>query len=298
MNWRALPLSTAAMVLSFVPAPQFHLVELVRRRYSAAMTSPGRAPLNRSLTRGIAILRAFRPGTELLGNGELAERTGLPRASISRLTQTLTGAGYLEYDARERAYRLGAPVLTLGHAMRSGSSILRIAAPMMTALARRLHINVGLAVRDGDDMVYLESVRCDARGAQRSVVYGQRVPIELTALGRAWLAAAPEPERKALMARWRVRRRKHWRLLRREITAAIERVKRDGYCMASWQPQVIALAAPLVMAPRPVHVVNVSVTTKASLASVVHSLEQPLRTLAAEIQRAIGESESQMRFGS
>ena len=255
------------------------------------MTRSGRSPLNRSLTRGVAILRAFRPGTELLGNGELAERTGLPRASISRLTQTLTDAGYLEYDARQRAYRLGAAVLTLGHAMRSGSSVLRAAAPLMSALAHRLRINVGLAVRDNDDMVYLESVRCDPRGAQRSVVYGQRVPIELTALGRAWLAAAPVADRKALMARWRVRRRKQWRSLQRELTEAIKQVARDGYCTASWQPQVIALAAPLVIPPRPIHVVNVSVTTKASLTSVVRNLEQPLRKLVAEIQRAISDAE-------
>ena len=177
------------------------------------MRKLGRSPLNRSLKRGIAILRAFRPGTVLLGNGEIAERTGLSRASISRLTQTLTDVGYLEYSAPQRAYRLGAPVLTLGHAMRSGSPVLRVATPLMTALARRLRINVGLAVRDGDEMVYLESVRFNAKGSQRSVVSGQRVPIELTALGRAWLAAAPETERKALMTQLKVKRRKRWRIL-------------------------------------------------------------------------------------
>jgi DNA-binding IclR family transcriptional regulator len=257
----------------------------------ASAPKPRRSPLNRSLTRGVAILRAFRPGTELLGNGELAERTGLPRASISRLTQTLTDTGYLEYDARQRAYRLGAPVLTLGHAMRSGSSVLRIAAPLMTALAHRLRINVGLAVRDGDDMVYLDSIRCDTRGAQRTVVYGQRVPIELTALGRAWLAVAPEPDRKALTTRWRTKRRKHWRALRREIAEAAKQVEGKGYCTASWQPQVIALAAPLIIPSRPIHVVNVSVTTKASPTSVVNGLEAPLLKLAAEIQRAIAEAE-------
>src|SRR6185437_17113043 len=180
------------------------------------MTKRGRSPLNRSLDRGIAILRAYRPGTELLGNGDIAERTGLPRASISRLTQTLVEAGFLEHDSGERAYRLAAPVLTLGHAMRSGSSVLRVATPPMAALARRLRINVGLAVRDGDEMVYLESVRFNAKGAQRSVVSGQRVPIELTALGRAWLAVAPEVERRALLAQLKTRRRTRWRRLEKE----------------------------------------------------------------------------------
>ena len=176
-----------------------------------AMTTPGRSPRNRSLERGIAILRAFRPGTELLGNGEIAERTGLPRASVSRLTQTLTAAGYLEHDARQRAYRLGAPVLSLGHALRSGSPVLRATVPLMTALARRLRINVGLAVRDSDEMVYLDSIRFNVKGAQRSVVSGHRVPIELTALGRAWLAVAPAKDSAALRLRWRVRWRSRWR---------------------------------------------------------------------------------------
>jgi hypothetical protein len=34
----------------------------------------GRSATNRSLERGVEILRAFRPGSELLGNGEIAER--------------------------------------------------------------------------------------------------------------------------------------------------------------------------------------------------------------------------------
>ena len=256
------------------------------------MKTVGRSPLNRSLTRGIAILRAFRPGTELLGNGDFAERTGLPRASISRLTQTLTEAGYLEYDARQRAYRLGAPVLTLGHAMRAGSAVLRVATPLMTALARRLRINVGLAVRDGDAMVYLESVRYDAAGAQRSVLSGQRVPIELTALGRAWLAVAPEAERAALMAQWARERRKRWRSVKREIGEAAAAVARHGYCAAAWQPQVVALATPIVIPPRPIHVLNVSATTEVSAAAIARDLEQPLRTLAAQICQALDESDA------
>jgi DNA-binding IclR family transcriptional regulator len=253
------------------------------------MTTRGRSPPNRSLERGIAILRAFRPGTELLGNGELAERTGLPRATISRLTQTLTAAGYLDHCAPQRAYRLGAPVLTLAHAMRSGSSLLRVATPAMTALARRLRINVGLAVRDGDEMVYLESVRFNAKGAQRSVVSGQRVPIELTALGRAWLAVAPDGERKAAMAQLRLRRHKRWRLLEREIADAAAAIARHGYCVASWQPQVVALATPLVSAGHAIHVLNVSVTTVEPAEAIVRALAQPLLTLSADLRRAMDE---------
>jgi len=240
---------------------------------------------NRSLSRGVAILRAFRPGTGLLGNGELAERTGLPRSSISRLTQTLTRDGYLEYCAPQRAYRLGAAVLMLAHAMRVGSPVLRIATPVMQALARRMRINVGLAVRDGSEMVYLDSARFNPRGSQRSVVSGQGVPIELTALGRAWLAAAPETERRVVMARLGLKRRKNWRALNGQIADAAISVRRHGYCVASWQPQVIALAAPIVTRHYPIHVVNVSLTTDEPKDAVVRRLEQPLLALAIHLQQ-------------
>jgi DNA-binding IclR family transcriptional regulator len=159
----------------------------------------------------------------------------------------------------------------------------------MAALARRLRINVGLAMRDGDEMVYLESVRFNARGRERSVVSGHRVPVELTALGRAWLAVAPDEERAALMARWRTTKRGRWRHLEAEIADAAESVRAKGYCVASWQPQVVVLATPLVFARRPVHSLNVSVTTERSVAAVVRQLERPLMTLAAQLREAIAE---------
>jgi DNA-binding IclR family transcriptional regulator len=246
----------------------------------------GRSPLNRSLNRGIAILRAFRPGTDLLGNGELAERTGLPRASISRLTQTLIAAGYLEYDMPRQAYRLAPAVLTLGHAMRLGSPVVRTATPLMMSLARRMRINVGLATRDGDEMVYLESTRYNEPGMGRTVVAGQRIPIELTALGRAWLAAAPIAERAALMAQWRIKRRKTWPSLKSELAESILDVERKGYCVASWQPQVVALAAPLTFDATRIYAVNVSVTTSVPRHEIVERLEKPVLKLAKQISEA------------
>lgn len=247
-----------------------------------------RGDRNRSLERGVALLRAFRPGADLLGNGELAERTGLSRATVSRLAQTLVDSGMLEHDRRNRAYRLAAPVLSLAHAMRSGSPVLQLASPWMRSEAEQRKINVGLAVADGDEMVYLESVRYSRRVAWRNVVAGQRVPMELTSLGRAWLSAAAEDKRRSLMARFRARRSTGWRDLAREIDAGIASVQRHGYCWAAWQPQVVALATPVVVADHPIYVLNMSVTGEAEAEEVVDRLSEPLLTLGRRLQDAIG----------
>ncbi len=253
----------------------------------SAAVDPRRSDRNRSLERGIAILRAFRPGADLLGNGELAERTGLSRATVSRLAQTLVDSGMLEHDRRRRAYRLAAPVLSLAHAMRTGSPVLQLASPWMRSEAEQRKINVGLAVADGDEMVYLESVRYSHRVAWRNVVAGQRVPMELTSLGRAWLSAAPDDIRRGLMARFRARRTSGWRDLAREIDAAIASVGEHGYCWAAWQPQVVALATPLVVLDHPVYVLNMSITGDTAAKEVVDRLSEPLLSLGRRLQDAI-----------
>jgi DNA-binding IclR family transcriptional regulator len=247
---------------------------------------PGQSPANRSLERGIEILRAFRPGSELLGNGDLAERTGLSRSTVSRLTQTLVGTGMLQVDAHTRAYRLAPAVLSLAHAMRTGSRVLAIAAPLMRALAESQRINVGLAAPDRDEMVYLESIRYSRRVALRHVVSGQRVPMELTSLGRAYLAVAPEPRRTALLATFRRRRAAQWDAIAQALEEARLSVSERGFCAAAWQPEVVAVAAPLVT-PDAIYVLNVSISTEEPLAKAVKDLCNPLMGLLHGIQKEL-----------
>jgi DNA-binding IclR family transcriptional regulator len=243
---------------------------------------PGVSPANRSLERGIEILRAFRQGSELLVNGDIAERTGLSRSTVSRLTQTLVGVGMLQLDGAQRAYRLAPAVLSLAHAMRSGSSVLTVAAPRMRALAERERINVGLAAPDRDEMVYLESIRYSRRHAFRNVVSGQRVPMDLTSLGRAYLAVAPAPRRQALLALFRTRRASRWPGLAQEIADATRAVHDLGYCAASWQPEVVAIAAPLAIGPA-IYCLNVSVSGGESKDEVVSRLADKLLNLRLDI---------------
>jgi len=247
---------------------------------------PGASPPNRSLERGVEILRAFRPGSDLLGNGELADRTGLPRATVSRLTQTLVGMGLLQQEPLRKGYRLAPAVLSLAHAMRSGSTILQVAAPLMRVLAESKRINVGLAAPDRDEMVYLESIRYSRRVAFRNVVSGQRVPMELTSLGRSYLATTAPTRRKLLYKVFSSRRGPQWPALRAEIERCISDVGELGYCAASWQPEVVALATP-VRAGDALYSLNVSVSSGESMRTVVKELATPLMELRGAISEAM-----------
>jgi DNA-binding IclR family transcriptional regulator len=166
--------------------------------------------------------------------------------------------------------------------MRAGSAVLTTAAPLMRQVAEGRKINVGLAAPDRDEMVYLESIRYNRRPSLRTVVSGQRVPMALTSLGRAYLASAPEAKRKSLLAHFRETRAGQWRLLGPEITRAIEGVAMHGYCAASWQPEVAAVATPLVFQGA-YYALNVSLSSPEPFDVAVRELAPALMELKQRI---------------
>ena len=123
-----------------------------RRRASAQSPSPRPAKEDRhfvtALARGLQVLACFRSGDSQLGNQELAERCGLPKSTVSRLTMTLTRLGYLIQTPDTGRYRLGMATLSLGSAMLSRLDLRQVARPLMQELAAFSGASVSLGARD------------------------------------------------------------------------------------------------------------------------------------------------------
>ncbi|WP_382320513.1 IclR family transcriptional regulator [Hydrogenophaga sp. UC242_53] len=99
-----------------------------------------------SLAKGLSILSAFEQ-SDVLGNQELVEITGMPKATVSRFTGTLEKLGYLRFDDQVRKYRVGGRTLNFGSITMQKHGIQRIAAPLMRQLAQTLDVTVLLAQR-------------------------------------------------------------------------------------------------------------------------------------------------------
>jgi len=145
-----------------------------------------------ALARGLEVLTCFRSGDALLGNGELAERCRLPKSTVSRLAQTLARLGYLRYVDDVAKYRLGGSTLALGSAMLSGMAIRQLARPMMQEVADFSRAVVALGVRVGLGIIYIEVCRNNA-ALSLSLDVGSRLPLPMTAIGRAYIAGHPRP---------------------------------------------------------------------------------------------------------
>ena len=154
-----------------------------------------------ALARGLEVLACFRSADKGLSNQQIAERCGLPKSTVTRITYTLTTLGYLAQEPGGR-YLLGSATLGLGSAMLARLDIRQLARPMMQELAEFSGTTVSIAMRDRLSMIYVEVCRSSAALALALQV-GSRMPLAASAIGRAYLVKAPEQERKDILDRCR-----------------------------------------------------------------------------------------------
>lgn len=203
-----------------------------------------------ALARGLQVLRAFRPGELMLGNSELAARTGLPKATVNRLAYTLTVLGHLRFDETVGKYALDAGVLSLGYVLLAGMDTLELARPHMRELALEVGAAVSLGCRDGLDMVYLETMRSET-ALTLGLAAGSRLSMLTSSMGRAYLAVLAAPERAAVLAELAARQAKeNGRRARALVAAALREIaafERQSCCFSfgEWHTDVNAVAVPV-----------------------------------------------------
>ena len=199
-----------------------------------------------ALSRGLDLLACFRSGDRMLANQELAERCKLPKSTVSRLTYTLTKLGYLQYEEEAGKYRLGTATLALGSAMLSRLDVRQLARPSMQQMADFSRAMVSLGMRDRLSMIYVENCRSQA-ALTLSLDVGSRIPIARTAMGRAYLAIAPDSERADILERVRQLDDKAWPQIRDGVQRSMDEYQALGCCtsIGDWQPDVNAIAIAL-----------------------------------------------------
>lgn len=187
-----------------------------------------------TLARGLEILRCFTPEGTTLGNKDLAERTGLAKPTVSRLTYTLSHLGYLKADHVSSKYRLGPAVLAIGYPLLASMAIRQIARPAMKELADYAGGSVSMGVRDRINIVYVETSRSSRSSSTMQVSeIGLSHPIAATAIGRAYLAACAPTERDAIVNEIRVYAPQIWERHKDKVRQSLTDYERHGFCM-SW----------------------------------------------------------------
>ncbi|MDX3906316.1 MAG: IclR family transcriptional regulator [Pigmentiphaga sp.] len=243
-----------------------------------------------ALSRGIAVLRCIAHSPQPLGNRQISDLTGLPKATVSRLAGTLVSLGLLQQSGETERYVLAPGVLEFSSAYLSRLDVGRVAQPHLVALAEHAGGGVLLASRDRLEMVVLSSVRPQSAVVIARVDVGGRLSLVSSAIGRAYMAMLDPAERDALIAGVRLARPDEWNRSETGYHAAMRQAQSEGYCLSlgEWHPELNTIGSAFTGPSGEVYAVTcggspITQTRERLLAHVAPALQHCVQAIAAEI---------------
>jgi DNA-binding IclR family transcriptional regulator len=160
----------------------------------AEASRPYQAPpvLPASLTiqvieRMMSLLDALAKKSEPVSLKELALSTRLHPSTAHRILNDLVLARVVD-RVEPGTYQLGMRLLELGNLVKARLNVRDAAAGPMRELHRLTGETINLAVRQGDEIVYIERTVSERSGMQVVRAIGGRAPLHLTSTGKLFLA--------------------------------------------------------------------------------------------------------------
>ncbi len=195
---------------------------------STAKENPGSGDEVIALSRGLTVLRRVAAAGAPVSNRELAELTGIPKPTVSRITATLVSAGFLLQLPDSERFVLTAAVLELSNGFLHNFDIRARARPFLADLAERTSLSVHLVARDRLDMVVIEAVKPRSAFLISRLEIGSRIDITRTAAGRAYLAVLTPDERAELLASLEVASGNDWPNVHMRLEKGLAEARANG----------------------------------------------------------------------
>ena len=143
-----------------------------------------------SFARGLEVIEAFGQ-TPRMTLTEVAEATGLSRATVRRFVHTLVRLGYMR--ANEKHFALTPKIMNLGFAYLASQPLVELFDPVLANLSQELGQSTSVSVLDGTDVVYI--ARQETTSIMRiNITVGTRFPAYATSMGRVLLAGLTPTE--------------------------------------------------------------------------------------------------------
>ncbi|GGJ17114.1 IclR family transcriptional regulator [Neoroseomonas lacus] len=244
-----------------------------------------------AMARGLEVLLAFAADDEWLGNAELAARTGLPKPTVTRATNTLVETGFLEPDPASQRFRLGPSALVLAGRVTNFASLRVTLRPILQGVVKDTGASVGAVHADRGELTYFEYCRSDGPIAI-SLGTGSRVAMLHSAAASAMLSVAAPLERERLLADASVHGPDEMAALVAQAARGAAEMAEFGHCRSFglWHPHVNSIAVPY-------RVPVTGMLTAITAAGPIYAMtpEHLVSVVAPRLQAAV--ADLQRRFG-
>lgn len=152
-----------------------------------------------SFARSMEVLQLIADSGVALSRAELLKSCGLTRPTLYRVIASLEAEGMIEATGDNR-YRLGGRLISLARLALAQNDVRKIAEPYLSRLRDATGETVHLAIRSGDELVYIDKIESREVVRMTSTI-GTRVPFHSSGVGKAFLSAMPTPDSDSLIDR-------------------------------------------------------------------------------------------------
>lgn len=198
-----------------------------------------------SLERGLTVIDSFSAEFRSQTLSEVAQRTGLTRATARRVLLTLSELGYVSQAGR--SFSLTPKVLDLGYSFLSSLHVVELAQEPMERLVEAVRESSSMSVLDGPEIVYVARVPT-TRIMTISLALGSRLPAYPTSMGRVLLAGLSDAELSAYMDTTELEPlTPHTVVDKTQFRSLIDKVRKDGFALVDQELEegVRSIAAPI-----------------------------------------------------
>lgn len=184
-----------------------------------------------ALVSAAKILRELRlRGDESASQADLVRATGLSKSSMHNLLSTLEQQRFVIRDGRDRRYRLGPALITLGAAASGQTRLIDMASERLAPLAAERGLSFAIAQPVGKYEVVIVERFYPPRGIHVGVRLGSDYGLYEGALGKCLLAGMPQPEVEEILAKRSIPAYTDRTLTEpEELLAEIEQVRDRGW---------------------------------------------------------------------
>jgi len=242
----------------------------------------------RSVKRALCLIRLMN-SKPIWAFGELAMASGLAKASLFRLLETLEEEGCVRSPPEARGlYQLCSSVRDLASGVTSGSLLADFAAPAIIAGTRRLRWPLSLAVLDD---CYMRVVFCGmpySRLASKTTTVSRRYWLFNSALGRAYFPFCHPVERQILIERAVALLAEHgssWPYTPQKLSTEMREIVRTGFSVrwAGANDPTSAIAVPVGRGDELVGSLVCSTYAKSLTQRRIDELVPEIRAVAEEV---------------
>lgn len=196
-----------------------------------AQAEPARSQVQGTASFGkfMVVLQAIADAPGKLDIARLAKLVPYPRGTLYRIVTALLAEGLIAESLDNGTYQLGHRLIHLASKSWETSDLRSVAREHIEALRNATEETVHLAVPSGDGMVYIDKLESPRTVGMMSRI-GMRVEMHSTSVGKAYLAALPAEQCRALIERLAMQPRTRNTITDADaLNADIQKTRARGY---------------------------------------------------------------------